>query len=281
MTITFQAFPVDDPLMPAPRDREIMLWNGRWYPGHWEIQAHHKKPKPYWTSHVYEYAYGVASMRENQPTHWAELSSMLPSPPSPETEPQKWPSEEELRKYFEDYWFGHLDLTHKFEDDDEERRFLSHWERHWLKCYRYLTPFASGVHESESSSPTPTLPTPSSPVAVRALRDAAVKVVNTGFLIQSLNDELKDAVRMLLAAEQNSQSGTTPGAMVDSPRAPSEASPKSDGEALALMVTALERVAHDPVDVDAGAGVHASRRLAIGAVAREALTRLKEMGVKG
>lgn len=40
--------------------------------GYWEIQKHHKNPKPYWTGDR-ERIFGVLWYRNQQPTHWMIL----------------------------------------------------------------------------------------------------------------------------------------------------------------------------------------------------------------
>lgn len=54
----------------APKDKRIMLFipsKGATF-GRWEIEKHHRKPNPYWTTERAQM--GVFWHRENQPTHW-------------------------------------------------------------------------------------------------------------------------------------------------------------------------------------------------------------------
>lgn len=44
---------------------------------HWDTDAYASRPKPHWS--VYDWLWGKASMRRNQPTHW------MPLPAPPET----------------------------------------------------------------------------------------------------------------------------------------------------------------------------------------------------
>ena len=74
MTITFEAKPIET----APTDLELMLFCPArgWRKGLWEGQSHCIRPKPYWKTWGSE----VAMDRNDQPTHWAEISEMAVQP---------------------------------------------------------------------------------------------------------------------------------------------------------------------------------------------------------
>jgi len=108
--VSFRAYPIET----APKDREIaLLIDGKWFPGKWDSQPYGTKPKPYWCSIYYQIPLGVARMRDNQPTLWAELSEMVPTselgstkeggslPASPSEAKSSAPTEEESREAFD------------------------------------------------------------------------------------------------------------------------------------------------------------------------------------